>query len=225
MTRRPHVLLSVAASLDGYIDDASSDRLLLSNDADLDRVDAVRAGVDAILVGAGTIRADDPRLVVRSEVRRARRSLDGRHATPVKVTLTRSGAVDAGSRFLTTGDNDKIVYTTHDAAAELAQRLGSAATVVALDTDLTPEALLNDLAERGIERLLVEGGTAIHTMFLTAGLVDELHVVYAPFFIGDPDAPRLVGPGAFPQSPARRMILAETQALGDCVLLRYLPTG
>jgi 5-amino-6-(5-phosphoribosylamino)uracil reductase len=69
MRSRPHVLLSVAASLDGCLDDTSTDRLLLSNDEDFDRVDEVRAGVDAILVGANTIRADDPRLLVCSEAR------------------------------------------------------------------------------------------------------------------------------------------------------------
>ena len=62
---RPYVLLSCATSIDGYIDDASEQRLLLSNDEDLDRVDAVRASCDAILVGAGTVRRDDPRLLVR----------------------------------------------------------------------------------------------------------------------------------------------------------------
>ncbi|MGH8574222.1 MAG: RibD family protein, partial [Gammaproteobacteria bacterium] len=66
MISRPYVLLSVAVSVDGYIDDATDTRLLLSNEADVDRVDEVRASCDAILVGANTIRRDDPRLLVRS---------------------------------------------------------------------------------------------------------------------------------------------------------------
>ncbi|GAB3167648.1 hypothetical protein GCM10027059_28980 [Myceligenerans halotolerans] len=223
MTQRPHVLLSVAASLDGYIDDTSTNRLLLSNDEDFDRVDAVRAGVDAILVGANTIRADNPRLMVRSEERRAKRVADGKPATPAKITLTTSGDLDPDARFFTTGDNDKIVYTTDQAATALAERLADVATVVPLGADVAPAALLNDLAGRGIERLMVEGGGGIHTMFLTAGLVDELHLVYAPFFVGDQNAPRFVRPGTFPQGLAHRMTLAETRAIGDCVLLRYLP--
>ncbi|MEV8606640.1 dihydrofolate reductase family protein [Amycolatopsis sp. NPDC051373] len=70
---RPHVLLSVATSVDGAIDDTTPDRLLLSNAEDFDRVDQVRAESDAILIGAGTIRADNPRLLVNSEERRAER--------------------------------------------------------------------------------------------------------------------------------------------------------
>ncbi|MFD7311008.1 RibD family protein [Promicromonospora sp. NPDC059942] len=112
MTSRPYVVLSVAASLDGYIDDATPERLLLSNDEDFDRVDSVRAGVDAILVGASTIRADDPRLMVRSEDRRAKRLADGQPESPVKVTITASGEIDPEAKFFTTGDIDKIAYTT-----------------------------------------------------------------------------------------------------------------
>ena len=72
MRDRPYTLLSCSVSIDGYIGNALS-RLLLSNDADFDRVDEVRAGCDAILVGAATIRQDDPRLLVRSAERRAAR--------------------------------------------------------------------------------------------------------------------------------------------------------
>ncbi|SNQ49790.1 2,5-diamino-6-ribosylamino-4(3H)-pyrimidinone 5'-phosphate reductase (fragment) [Frankia canadensis] len=67
MTDRPYVLLSCAMSVDGYIDDATSARLLLSNDEDFDRVDEARASCDALLVGAETIRRDNPRLLVRSQ--------------------------------------------------------------------------------------------------------------------------------------------------------------
>src|SRR5690242_19229232 len=82
-TGRPYVLLSCATSIDGYIDDATEQRLLLSNAEDMDRIDAVRAGCDAILVGAGTIRADDPRLVVRSAPLRAARQAAGLPPSPV----------------------------------------------------------------------------------------------------------------------------------------------
>ncbi|MBE1877682.1 RibD family protein [Myceligenerans pegani] len=223
MPPRPHVLLSVAASLDGYIDDAGTERLLLSDDADFDRVDEERARADAILVGAGTIRADDPRLEVRSAERRAKRVADARRESPVKVTVTAGGGVlDPRARFFT-GDAAKVVYTTDAAAGEVRARLGSVADVVPLGPRIDPPAILADLATRGVERLMVEGGGRIHTLFLTAGLVDELHIVLAPFFVGDASAPRFTGPGVFPQGPARPMRLLEARPLGDLVLLRYAP--
>ncbi len=223
MTSRPYVVLSVAVSLDGYIDDASPERLLLSNDEDFDRVDSVRAGVDAILVGASTIRADNPRLMVRSEERRAKRVAEGQPESPVKVTITASGDLDPEAKFFGTGAIDKLVYTTTAAVRGLSERMGSAATVVGLGDDVPAVKVLGDLAERGVGRLMVEGGGTMHTMFLSAGLVDELHVVFAPFFVGDASAPRFVNPGGFPQDSKHRMVLAEARAIGDCVLLRYLP--
>src|SRR5437762_2371878 len=99
MSTRPHVLLSCATSVDGYLDDASAERLVLSGPDDLERVDAVRADSDAILVGAGTLRLDNPRLIVRSSARRAARLARGAPAFPLKVTVTRSGDLDPGLRF------------------------------------------------------------------------------------------------------------------------------
>src|SRR5690348_5322902 len=97
-------------SLDGYLDDARDARLLLSNDADFDRVDGVRAGCDAILVGARTIRRDDPRLLVRSAQRRADRVTRGLPPSPVKVTVTMHGELDPAAAFFTAGDVAKLVY-------------------------------------------------------------------------------------------------------------------
>ena len=87
MRDRPYTLLSCCVSIDGYIGSAAS-RLLLSNDADFDRVDAVRASCDAILVGAETVRVDNPRLLVRSQTRREERAARGQPASPIKVTVT-----------------------------------------------------------------------------------------------------------------------------------------
>jgi 5-amino-6-(5-phosphoribosylamino)uracil reductase len=78
-----------------------------------------------------------------------------------------------------------------------------------------------DLYARGVGRLMVEGGGTMHTQFLTEGLADELHLVVAPFFVGDSRAPRFVSDGRFPWNPDRRATLAEVRQIGDVVLLRY----
>jgi 5-amino-6-(5-phosphoribosylamino)uracil reductase len=218
---RPFVLMSVAMSLDGHIDDGSPERLILSGAEDLDRVDAERAGVDAILVGPGTIAADNPRLLVRSAARRAARLERGAPASPVKVTLTRSGAgLDPAAQFFTAGDGERLVYTAPSAVADLTGRLAGLATVIDAGEPLRLASVLADLVDRGVARLMVEGGTAINTLFLGAGLVDELQVVVAPLLIGDPAAPRLVGASTF---PGARMRLAQVRQVGDCALLVYRP--
>ncbi|WP_159840930.1 RibD family protein [Nocardia sp. CY41] len=219
---RPHVLLSVAVSVDGYIDDASPERLRLSGAADFDRVDQVRADSDAILVGAQTLRSDNPRLLVDSADRRAARVAAGRTEYPLKVTLSASGELDPGLRFWHHG-GDKLVYTTTAGAPKLTARLAGLAEVVDLGVDLDFGALLDDLGRRGVERLMVEGGTRIHTAFLAADLADELHLAIAPILVGDAAAPRFVDPADFPGAPHRRMRLAGVTQVGDVAVLRYLP--
>jgi 5-amino-6-(5-phosphoribosylamino)uracil reductase len=212
---RPYVLVSCAMSIDGYIDDATDERLLLSNDADFDRVDEVRAGCDAILVGANTIRRDNPRLLIRSPDRRRAGAL------PAKVTLTGHGDLDPAAAFFAAGDVDKLVYCGSSAFEKARHRLAGRATVVDAGDPVDLARVLADLAGRGVRRLLVEGGSGIHTGFLTAGLADELHLVVAPFFVGDCRAPRFVGDGTFPWTAGRRARLVRVEQIDDVVLLRY----
>ncbi|UXY28478.1 dihydrofolate reductase family protein [Streptomyces sp. HUAS TT20] len=217
----PYVLLSAAVSLDGYLDDTGPERLLLSSPADFDRVDEVRASVDAILVGAGTIRADNPRLLVNSPERRAARVAAGRPEYPLKVTVSGSGELDPDAKFWHTG-GEKVLYTT-EKGAERARGLGLAADVVALGPDLDWATLLTHLyEERGVRRLMVEGGGTIHTQLLRQGLADELQLVLAPLLVGDPAAPRLFGPGGY---QGGRLRLLQTRRIEDVVLMRYEPTA
>ncbi|MGY3202651.1 dihydrofolate reductase family protein [Streptomyces sp. TE5632] len=217
----PYVLLSAAVSLDGYLDDTGPERLLLSGPADFDRVDEVRASVDAILIGAGTIRADNPRLLVNSPERRAARVAEGRPEYPLKVTVSGSGDLDPAARFWHTG-GEKVLYTT-DEGAERARAHGLATDVVPLGAALDWRRLLTHLYDvYGVRRLMVEGGGLIHTQLLTQGLADELQLVLAPLFVGDPDAARLFGPGAY---QGGRLRLLETRPVGDVVLMRYEPTA
>src|SRR6516164_5141792 len=101
MAERPYTLLSCSVSIDGYLDSATDERLLLSNAADLDRVDAVRASSDAILVGAATVRNDNPRLLVRSQARQEARVARGQTPSPLKVTVTSEGQLDPRAQFFT----------------------------------------------------------------------------------------------------------------------------
>jgi 5-amino-6-(5-phosphoribosylamino)uracil reductase len=209
-------------SVDGRIDDSGPDRLILSSDEDADRVDEVRAGVDAILVGAGTIRRDDPRLVIRSRERRSDRIARGLPEDPVKVTITATGDLDPAARFFTTGSAPRLVYCARPALAATRARLSGLAEVIDAGDWPSPVLILFDLAERGVASVLLEGGGQLASEFLSAGLADELHLVIAPFFVGDPDAPRFADPGGYPHGPGNRMQLAEVRRLGGVVLLRYL---
>ena len=221
MGERPWTVLSCSTSLDGYLDAGTAERLVLSGAEDLARVDAVRASCDAILVGAATVRADDPRLLVRDPGARRRRLAVGLPEHPVKVTVTASGDLEPGSRFFTRGDSTKLVYCDTGVADRVRDRVGHAATVVDAGRPVELRDVLGDLADRGIARLMVEGGGRVLTQLLVAGLADELQLVVAPFFVGDDRASRFVGAGAFPWDAAHRARLVEARAIGDVVLMRY----
>jgi 5-amino-6-(5-phosphoribosylamino)uracil reductase len=105
--------------------------------------------------------------------------------------------------------------------ADARRRLGPVATVVDGGRHVRMRRLSEDLADRGVGRLMVEGGGVVHTQFLSDDLVDELQLVVAPFFIGDSRAPRFVSDGRFPWNAGRRAKLAEVRQIGDVVLLRY----
>jgi riboflavin biosynthesis pyrimidine reductase/pyrimidine deaminase RibD-like protein len=199
---KPYVLLSWATSADGYLDDASPERLILSGSDDLDRVDEVRAGCDAILVGANTVRKDHPRLLIRDPRRVAMRAARGLPEHPLRVTLTATGNLDLPRPFL--------VYQ---------------------GADLSLTDILEDLAERSVARLLVEGGAHVLAEFLAQDLANELHLAVAPFFVADQNAPRLnlptptrapAPPRTAPASPPGRMTLVDARRFGDVIVTRYL---
>ncbi len=225
MPSRPYVLLSCATSADGYLDDASPRRLILSGPADLDRVDEVRAGSDAIMVGANTVRTDNPRLLIRDPRRSARRAARGLPAHPVRVTLTATGDLDPAARFFAPGA-PRLVYCATPALAPARTRLcledqgEGAAVLIDAGDPLSLPFILEDLStERGIRRLMVEGGAQLIGTLLAQGLADELTLAMAPFFVADPAAPRFSLPRPAPDAP---MTLVETHRVGEIAVLRYL---
>jgi riboflavin-specific deaminase-like protein len=222
VSTRPYVLLSAAVSLDGYLDDTNSERLLLSNAEDFDRVDEVRASVDAILIGATTMRRDNPRLLVNSAERRAERASRGQPEYPLKVTVTASGDLDPALKFWHHGDQ-KLVFTVDGAVDKVRANLADLADVVSTGEALDWGTILDELGRRGVGRLMVEGGATIHTQLMALDLADELHLAVAPLLVGQPDAPKFLGAAHYPGGSTARMRLLEARAVGDVVLLRYAP--
>jgi 5-amino-6-(5-phosphoribosylamino)uracil reductase len=219
--RRPYTLLSCAVSVDGCLDDASGDRLMLSGPEDLDEVDELRAAADAILVGAGTIRADNPRLLVREPARVARRRAAGLPPHPLRVTLTATGDLDPAASFFT-GPGTPLVYCASAATTAARARLGRAAAVIDAGSAPPLRGVLEDLySERSVAILLVEGGSRILRDALAGDLADELRLAVAPCFVGDAAAPRFGPPAAYPHTPAVPMTLAAVRRLGDVAVLHY----
>lgn len=201
---RVRVFISVAVSLDGYIDDRSPQRLILSSPEDLADMRAARERCDAILIGAETVRRDNPSLRAKNAAR---------------VTVTRSGELDPNLHFFD-GSMRTIVLTAAERVDVLRARLGDRAEIVAIE-NFEPASYVGALQDCGVRSLFVEGGTRILSAFLASGTFDRLRVAIAPFFVGDGDAPRMVHATRFLNDAHHRLVLADVRKLGDVAVLDY----
>jgi 2,5-diamino-6-(ribosylamino)-4(3H)-pyrimidinone 5'-phosphate reductase len=220
---RPFVYINMAATADGKITSAAREYPRFATPADRARMDRLRAEADAIVVGAGTMRADNPKLHVREEdARRYRESL-GKSAGLVRVLLTVSGRIDDGSRFFDDVDGgDRVVATVDECPESLVASLALRAEVWKLGrgrVDLSE--LLRRLGERDVERVLVEGGGELNWDFVLAGLVDELYVTIAPALLGGREAPTLLEGEGFLMDDRVRLRLIEVDREGDELFCRY----
>jgi 5-amino-6-(5-phosphoribosylamino)uracil reductase len=219
---KPFVLMKGALSLDGFLDDTSSKRLILSHKEDMERVDLLKSTFDAVLVGAETVRKDNPSLLIKSQIYREMRLDKGLPENPLKVTLTNSGHLDPNSRFFQEGSQEKLVYCPKKIEDKLQKSLSHVATVQGLEgSEVSPLLLLEDLNQRGVSRLLIEGGAKINQLFLQHNLVNVLRLAIAPFFVGEKEAPRFVGQGSLPQNKDHRIKIKSVEMLGDMAILSY----
>ncbi len=205
------IILSAAISVDGYLDDMGSERLVLSSPEDWRAIHSLRAECDAILVGAETLRRDNPSLVIRDTELRKKRLAEGHPADIMKVTVSSSGRLDPHLKFFTEGDGEKVIFTTGVLSGELSE----VATVISRP-ELTPTIIMTQLRKMGVSTLMVEGGSSVLSMFLKERSWDEFRLGMAPVFVGDERAPRLVLDGEYPP-----MTLTLTEQLGQTAVLHF----
>ena len=217
------IQLSAAISADGYLDDCSSERLVLSHPDDWSEVYRLRAEYDAILVGAETVRRDNPSLRLKDETLQQHRIQQGKTPEPTKIVLSRSGNLDPNSRFFTTGSGDKIVIVESGANPQYIASLKSVASVYVIEPPVTVHSVTSILKQKGIDSLFVEGGSRTLTFFLKNGEADLLRIAVAPFFVGESQAPRLTygSTGGFLFDKNRRMNVLQVRQVGDMSVTDY----
>ena len=207
---RPSVLLKLARTADGFAAAASNERLMITGALANARVHLMRAHADAILVGLGTVLADDPRLTVR---------LPGlEHRSPVRVVVDSALALPLDASLVTSaGAPPTWIVTTIGAPVEAERRLVAAGIeVMRVGADEHGRVRLDEalrlLAARGITRVFCEGGPVLAEALAQADLVDEAAIVTAPHALGVPGH-RAVGP-ALGEALARRLSLVAEENAG-----------
>lgn len=213
---RPWIILNFAMSADGKLALDDGTPVEISSDEDMVRVHRLRACCDAILVGVGTIAADDPKLHISPE----------RVPDPpaiMKVVLDASGRTPAAARFLRT-EGISVIATVSRTAPRLREALGDGVRVVECgDGPLVDlEVLMGHLVGMGVQRLMVEGGGETLWSFLSSGLVDEYSVYIGPMVIGGMGAPTPAdGPGARDMSELVHLELHSVERMGEGLWIRY----
>lgn len=210
-----HVHANAAVSVDGKLATRRREQLTLSGPEDFERVDRLRASVDAVVVGVGTVLADDPGLTTPHG-----------DDQPARVVADTHGRIPPDARVLSAAA-PTYVLAGDDLKAERHERLEAAgATVIRTggSGQAALEAGFDALEAEGIGRVLVEGGGEVFYSLFEADLVDELTVFISPRLVGGADAPTLVdGPGFVDRFPSLRLV--DTERLDEGLCCRYRPTG
>ena len=223
-TGRPFVLVKAAVSVDGRIAARDGSSRWISSPASRSRAHRLRAAHDALLIGAGTARADDPRLTVRGARLPA-------SAQPLRVVVDGGLTVPPGARMFRERGGEVLVYAVRRAPCARARRLeraGARVAIVAAETGRPDRVLLRaclqDLARRGVTSVMVEGGAGIIASLLRDRLVDRMVLFMAPLIVGGDGVPLARGAGAPSIGRALRLASVDVSRSGpDLVLDVALP--
>lgn len=222
---RPFVFINVAMTADGKIDTVARQGAAISSPRDRERVDRLRAGSDAVLVGGRTLLDEDPKLTVKSEALRAERIARGLPPNPIKVGIVSEADIRIQSKFLHEGPADIVIFTTYRTSRDKLEFLRRQGVDVHVDhhdrVDLP--AALAILKNLGVDRLMVEGGATLNFELLRLGLVDEVNAFVAPMIFGGESAPTMAAGAGVERGEAVPLALIDVEKWDDGgVLLKYL---
>ncbi|OPX63643.1 MULTISPECIES: 2,5-diamino-6-(ribosylamino)-4(3H)-pyrimidinone 5'-phosphate reductase [unclassified Methanoregula] len=220
---RPYVVVNVAMSADGKLSTRERRQVKISGSLDFNRVDRLKAGSDAVMVGIGTVLADDPSLTVKGEECRQHRIDRGADEHPIRVVVDSRARIPLSASILHKGSGRRIVAVSENADTRKIAALQELATViVAGKNEVDLVALMDTLGEMGIQRLMVEGGGQLIAGLIRAGLVDEIYTFIGNIIIGGRDAPTLAdGEGFVREEEFPRLTLIESRRIESGILLHW----
>lgn len=220
---RPHVVVNVAMSADGKISTRERRQVKISGSRDFARVDMLKAASDAVMIGIGTVLADDPSLTIKSEATQKARTAAGKPEHPVRIIIDSTARIPLDAAILHKGNGKRIVAVSERADPVKVAAVGQLATVIVTGRESVdlPD-LLNNLGALGIQQLMVEGGGTLIASLFAAGLVDEFYTFVGNLIIGGRDAPTPAdGDGWTRESDFSSLELLEVIRVEEGVLLHW----
>ena len=220
---RPHVVVNVAMSADGKISTRERRQVKISGPEDFLRVDRLKAASDAVIVGIGTVLADDPSLTVKSEDLKRKRKEQGKDEHPVRVIVDSTARIPFSSSVLHKGEGVRVVAVSRKAdSVKVAELKNLAKVIVAGEDDVDLQSVLDQLGSMGIRHLMVEGGGTLIASLFGKGLVDEIYTFVGNIIIGGADAPTPADGGGFvKEAEFPRLALLEVIHMGEGIVLHW----
>jgi 2,5-diamino-6-(ribosylamino)-4(3H)-pyrimidinone 5'-phosphate reductase len=223
---RPFIFINSAMSADGKLSTKERKQVKISGKLDFERVDELRANADAIMVGIGTVLADDPSLTVKSPERKAARKAAGKSENPVRIVVDSAARTPLDADIFKKGEGLRIIAVSNSAPAEKVKRLEEKALVIrtgAHRVDLTE--LAAKLREMGINILMVEGGATLNWGMISAGIVDEIYTFVGNLIIGGKTAPTFTDGEGFSEAELLGLELLSAEKIEEGILLKWKIKG
>lgn len=226
-TMRPYVIVNVAMSADGKLSTRQRRQVRISGEEDFKRVDRLKAESDAVMVGIGTVLADDPSLTVKSPDLTSQRREKGKEEHPIRVVVDSRLRIPPDASVLHKGEGIRVVACSRLADDARICAIAPLATVIrAGDQQVDLAVLLDELFSMGVRQLMVEGGGTLIWSLIEGGLVDEISCFIGDLIIGGADAPTLAdGTGFINEALFVKLRLISVELLDQGVLLCWKVAG
>lgn len=219
---KPFIFINSAMSADGKISTWQRKQVRISGTIDFDRVDQLRATSDAVMVGIGTVLADDPSLTVKSAQRKAERKAKGLDENPIRIVIDSQARTPLEADIFKKGEGKRIVVVSSSASSENVDALRKKAIVIISgDTMIDLPDVMQQLHRLGIKHLMVEGGATLNWAMLSSRLVDEIYTFVGNIIIGGQMAPTLVDGKGFTDTSTLPLELISAEKIETGLLLKW----
>lgn len=223
---RPFIFINSAISADGKLSTKERKQVKISGKLDFERVDELRAQADAIMVGIGTVLADDPSLTVKSEARKNSRKAAGKSENPVRIIVDSKARTPLDADIFKKGEGERIIAVSNAAPQERVKELEKKAFIIKTGTEkVNISELAKELKKRGINTLMIEGGATLNWGMLSSGLVDEIYTFVGNLIIGGTTAPTFTDGEGFSESELLELEFISMEKIEDGVLLKWKVKG
>lgn len=219
---RPFIFINSAMSADGKISTKERKQVRISGQIDFNRMDKLRAGSDAVMVGIGTVLADDPSLTVKSPELREERIKAGKDENPVRIVVDSKAKTPADADIFKKGKGKRIIIVSESAPVDKVSLLEEKATIIVAGKDkIDLKKAMPDLKAQGIERLMVEGGATLNWGMISNGLVDEIYTFVGNLIIGGKNAPTFTDGDGFTEKEIQKLELINAEKMEEGILLKW----